>query len=215
MISKKYLNFRTYQQGLTLLELVVVIAMIGVLVIAAFGFLNPAAQFQKSDDGKRKSEIAQITTALDTYYNDYSCYPATIPFGSQWIVSGTTYMAQVPQSQDCLGGDGSACYLYAAAGACPQWNVIFAKMSSPSSNGNSCALAQACLPQNYSDEWYCTVSGNVDCSVLSTYSLPVDDEQFCPANQRNYRCTGGASSQCNSVPDGTGTYCASNCDGAC
>lgn len=202
-----------YQKGLTLLELVIVITMVGILLIAAFGFLNPFEQFQKAKDSQATSDVAQITTALDVYYNDNSCYPSTIPFGEEWKEGETVYMPLVPEGDNC-SSDGSACYLYAVNGSCPQWNVIFAKLSESPKSGNGCELAEACLPQNYTDEWSCIVSGNVDCSSLSTFSLPEEGEEFCPAQELNYGCT-GAPPRCNILPAGTGTYCSSNCDGNC
>jgi len=80
------------QQGFTLIELLVVIAIIGLLSTLAVVALNNARM--KSRDAKRISDIKQIQTALELYYNDANAYPATL--GSS-IISGTvTYMAVVP-----------------------------------------------------------------------------------------------------------------------
>ena len=224
--NQKYGKY--FEKGLTLLELVVVIAMIGVLVIAAFGFLNPFAQLQKADDGQRKNDLAQIKTVLDTYYNDMSCYPTSVPFGQMWSVNNTTYMPKVPQGNDCATNPES-CYIYIAESTCSQWNVVFTKLSSELETGSVCELDAACLPQNSSANWACTVSGEVDCVTITSFVLPSGQDsgtnspqsptpltptQSCPQGERNYACA-GAPSRCNSVPSGSGTYCASNCDGAC
>lgn len=200
------------QRGLTLLELVVVMAMIGILLFAVFGFINPQRQLKRAHDGQITSDLSQVSVALDTYYNDTSCYPTSLPFGESWQVGITTYMPKVPESPTC-SGDPSTCYIYLAEGSCPQWNVIFARLSDIATGERACSLQSSCLPQNSNEKWTCSVSGNVDCSAVSRFRLP-DEGEACPPTQRHYACT-GAPLRCNSVPSGTGTYCASDCDGAC
>jgi len=80
------------QKGFTLIELLVVIAIIGLLSTLAVVALNNARL--KARDAKRASDIKQIQTALELYYNDANAYPATL---GTTITSGTiTYMANVP-----------------------------------------------------------------------------------------------------------------------
>ena len=80
------------QSGFTLIELLVVIAIIGLLSTLAVVALNNARL--KSRDSKRVSDIKQIQTALELYYNDANAYPANI---TSPIASGSvTYMAAVP-----------------------------------------------------------------------------------------------------------------------
>lgn len=201
------------ERGLTLLELIVIMAMISIFVLSLFSVINPGRQLEKSQDGQRRNEINQIKNALDLYYNDNSCYPTSIPFGEEWRVGNTVYMNEVPKGISCEN-DPSKCYIYFAEGSCPQWNAVFAKLSEPPVRGESCNLEAACLPQNYSDEWICTSSGFVNCGYLSADGLPTADGAFCPSGQRNYSCT-GSPQRCNVVPNGTGTYCSSNCEGSC
>ena len=82
------------QQGFTLIELLVVIAIIGLLSTLAVVALNNARM--KSRDAKRVSDIKQIQTALELYYNDANAYPSAVT-GLGTIASGTvTYMSNVP-----------------------------------------------------------------------------------------------------------------------
>lgn len=69
---KLHLSFLT---GFTLMELLIVIALIAILVIAALTLLNPLKQIQKSWDGKRKTELGQLRKVLEDWYNDKNCYP--------------------------------------------------------------------------------------------------------------------------------------------
>ncbi|MFA6307174.1 MAG: prepilin-type N-terminal cleavage/methylation domain-containing protein [Patescibacteria group bacterium] len=84
------------QQGFTLIELLVVIAIIGLLSTLAVVALNNARM--KSRDAKRISDIKQIQTALELYYNDANAYPATadVTSGGDIAIGTVTYMATVP-----------------------------------------------------------------------------------------------------------------------
>jgi type II secretion system protein G len=61
------------QKGFTLIELLVVIAIIGILSAVVLVSLNSARQ--KSRDARRLSDVRQIMTALEIYYNDNGAYP--------------------------------------------------------------------------------------------------------------------------------------------
>jgi prepilin-type N-terminal cleavage/methylation domain-containing protein len=53
--------------GFTLVELMVAIAVIGILIGAAFTFLNPAAQLKKARDSRRKRELNEYRVGLEAY----------------------------------------------------------------------------------------------------------------------------------------------------
>jgi prepilin-type N-terminal cleavage/methylation domain-containing protein len=63
------------QLGFTIIELVVVIAMIGILAGFLIATIDPIAQIQKGRDGRRKADLAQIQRALEAYYQDNRQYP--------------------------------------------------------------------------------------------------------------------------------------------
>lgn len=224
------------QIGFTLIELLVVIMILASLLVISLTFIDPLKQLNKFNDSKRKEDILQIKTALDTYYNDHNCYPTSLPFGSSWTENGVTYMKKVPEDPDCKN-DPTRCYIYQYSGTCPQWAVVFSKLSKQPQK-SACILSSLshCVPANYDSTWACVVAGNADCSYLSTIDLtsgsatsastptipgqPTDTPTPTPTPTQNscspkrYACTGNPA-RCNVVPEGTGTHCTPNCDGAC
>jgi len=64
------------QRGFTLMELLVVIAIVGILATLAILMFRDAQA--KARDAKRKSDLKNISTALEMYNNDYGKYPIPI-----------------------------------------------------------------------------------------------------------------------------------------
>lgn len=71
------------QKGFTLIELLVVIAVIGILASVVLASLNSARK--KGADAKIKSELKQISTALELYYDRYGTYRVN---GSGYLDNG-------------------------------------------------------------------------------------------------------------------------------
>ena len=82
--------------GFTFIELMLVIAILGILLAFISGnFIN---SLKKGRDAKRKSDLEQIQTALEMYYEDKKVYPSTLLFNTSFAdpLSGKVYMARVP-----------------------------------------------------------------------------------------------------------------------
>lgn len=214
--------------------------MAGVLLSFLLLFINPIKQIEKARDAQRIQNLKQVNNALDSYYNDTSCYPLTLSFGSSWQQGSAVYMSKVPQDPSCYAG-GSCYTLIVDPAACPQWNIIFAKLHSGATNAPTCELEQLsnCTPSNYSSSGYnyCVVSGEVDCAYVSNITLPPNagaptagptpsgtppgstasptPTDVPPGCSMDYSCT-GSPLRCNIIaPAGSGQYCASNCNGNC
>ena len=76
-------------EGFTLIELLIVIAIIGILAVVLLVQLGGSRG--KARDAKRISDIGQIQTAVELYYNDNNKYPADL----NAVVSGG-YMSSRP-----------------------------------------------------------------------------------------------------------------------
>ena len=61
------------KKGFTIIELLIVIAIIGLLATISIVALNGARQ--KGRDAKRVGDIRQVQTALELYFNDKNAYP--------------------------------------------------------------------------------------------------------------------------------------------
>jgi general secretion pathway protein G len=90
--------------GFTLLELLIVIVIIGILAVLIIP--NLVSGPQRARDSQRKSDLRNIKTALETYYNDNNTYPVTggacqpdvgACLGTVFQAGSTPYMKTVPK----------------------------------------------------------------------------------------------------------------------
>jgi len=164
-------------RGFTLIELVVVIAIVSVLFVGVAVMFNPAAQFAKTQNAQRQHDLDEIRTAVETYYDDMGCYPSTINFGQEFSVGNKIYMTKIPEDPKCTSS-GLNCYVYQtdSNSTCPQWNVLYTQLVAPLPPSVTCPLTHIsnnCVPTNYQTIGvnYCVVSGNVDCGIISSVAI--------------------------------------------
>ncbi len=224
--------------GFTLVELLTVIGILSVIVIIAIAIINPLKQIQKVKDAQRESDLNQLFTALDTYYNDKGCYPTVLSD----LTAPPIYIKKIPTDPDAPGVNYN--YLVDSdTSTCPQWfNIITRGYRTPSSS--PCLLEQlneqfagGCLPRNYTTSGYnfCKISGKIDssvCSVITTKILPVLSVTPIPSptptinpNPTPTLVPGGCycvnakydirASNCNLVGSPPYNYCDSGCTIAC
>lgn len=60
---------------MTLSEILVVVAIVGLLVLLAAQSLKPNVQMAKARDARRVSDLKVISTSLEDYLGDHPCYP--------------------------------------------------------------------------------------------------------------------------------------------
>jgi prepilin-type N-terminal cleavage/methylation domain-containing protein len=122
-------------KGFTLIELIIVIAVLAVLFTALLTTINPLEQFKKARDTDRKAALGQIQRALESYFQDHGKYPdssvdykiisdlnsvtSTLSWGDTW----QPYMNVLPKDPKApslsyayyspAGANGQTYYLYA------------------------------------------------------------------------------------------------------
>ena len=81
-------------RGFTLIELLVVIAIIGILSSVVLASLNSARQ--KGRDARRLSDVKQLRTAMDLYYDSTQFYPLTIGTTAASVLVTGGYISTIP-----------------------------------------------------------------------------------------------------------------------
>jgi prepilin-type N-terminal cleavage/methylation domain-containing protein len=116
--------------GFTLIELLVVIAIIGLLSTLSVLALNAARA--RSRDAKRISDVQQLQTALEMYYNDINDYPlaASMSPGMSIAANGTIYLKKIPTPPTPVDGctsmtQTSYAYSYLSTGNIDSYSITY------------------------------------------------------------------------------------------
>jgi len=80
--------FKGPDVGFTLVELLIVIALIAILSVAVLATINPIEQTNKARDAKFKNDTAEVLGALERFYASQNEYP--------WNQVGTTVATGIP-----------------------------------------------------------------------------------------------------------------------
>lgn len=164
------------QSGFTLIEYLVAIGILAGLLGVAIFTLDPFVQVERGRDAQKRQDLQQIKNAMETYYQDTTCYPTEIPFGEKWSAGSDVYMTTVPQDPTCNQLNGQ-CYEYITdtETECPQWGVVFAKLSEvPDQVTTVCPLSSisdTCVPSDYDESWACALAGAVNCELIASTGL--------------------------------------------
>lgn len=69
------------KKGFTMIELLIVIAVLGVLAVAVLSAINPIEQINRGRDTGSRSDAEQLLSAFDRYYTTQERYPWQDPTG--------------------------------------------------------------------------------------------------------------------------------------
>lgn len=134
-------------RGFTLIELVLVIAIIGIMVSLLLFVINPAQQFARARDTSRKIAISQIGDALERYYALTGSYPTSDdPTNFKNTLINTGQIKSFPINptgitNQCNSVDGTGainvngyCYNVSLPDSFPMGAVVYSQMESISEN---------------------------------------------------------------------------------
>jgi prepilin-type N-terminal cleavage/methylation domain-containing protein len=134
--ERGFTTFSSHERGFTLIEILIVTAIISILGVSSIVFFNPLEQIERTRDAQRKHDLGQIQNALEAYYVDNGRYPAAtvdneISFAS-WGEGWNPYIARLPKDPDSpsqsyfyqVADDGAWYRLYAKLERCEDPDVL-------------------------------------------------------------------------------------------
>ncbi|HRN96580.1 MAG TPA: prepilin-type N-terminal cleavage/methylation domain-containing protein [Candidatus Levybacteria bacterium] len=140
----------TSNKGFTLVELLVVIAVLGVLAAGVLVAINPLEQFARGSDTGRKSSITELGRATVAYYTAQGQYFAT---SNSWITTNLKSTGEVKITPNNTYPTGIGCntaanrennYCYATATVAGNIEaIVYARLESGSDRARAgCTTAQ-------------------------------------------------------------------------
>lgn len=129
------------RKAFTLIELLIVIALLGILAAAVLVAVNPGKRTKQARDSIRKSDIGQLATALQTYYTTTGSYPTSL---DDLVTNGDIKKLPTPPNPD--SGAAGYNYGYTPGGCSPGGNpcvnvTLFETLEAP----NNPATDQWCF----------------------------------------------------------------------
>jgi len=90
-----------FMAGFTMVELMIVIAIIGIISVAVLSAINPLEQINKGKDTRYRSDASELLSALERYYANEEEYPWGVASANEQISMSADVVASslVAQSE--------------------------------------------------------------------------------------------------------------------
>ena len=125
------------RKGFTLIELVVVIAILALMVIILTGSIDPILMVAKANDARRKKDLARIKVAFEEYFNDTGCYPTgeiMTRLSNAANCGSSTVFGQWINKWPCDPERRTPYIIVVEDGSCPNWYKIFTNLMNRNDN---------------------------------------------------------------------------------
>jgi len=109
------------QQGLTWIEVLIVITIIGLLAVILLNFFNPLEKRDQATNSRQKSDLDRLAIALEDYYNDKGCYPTEVSCESSKAGDLRPYLGTIP----CDPATGQSYFYNPEDSSCPKYYRIY------------------------------------------------------------------------------------------
>jgi prepilin-type N-terminal cleavage/methylation domain-containing protein len=147
-----YLLIKKIKSGFTLIEVLIVVAILAILTIAVLTSLS--GQRQRAEDAKIKADLNRLQIAFEDYYNDHNCYPPTTWFDGPEDCGSSVFQPYL-SSIVCNSHTGLPYTVTVDSTGC-KWFQLSAQLSiaeiEPGCTGNNCPTTTV----------HKVASGNVD-----------------------------------------------------
>ncbi|MGI6776025.1 MAG: type II secretion system protein [Patescibacteria group bacterium] len=110
-----------YQQGLTWIEVLIVITIIGLLAVILLNFFNPLEKRDQATNSRQKSDLDRLAIALEDYYNDKGCYPTEVSCEASKAGDLRPYLGTIP----CDPATGQSYFYDPEDSNCPKYYRIY------------------------------------------------------------------------------------------
>lgn len=198
--------------GLTLIELIIVIAIITLLIL--IGFMSWRSQFNKAKDTARKDDLQRLSIALEEYFTDNDCYPLAGILDNCGGDELAPYLDSIPCDPV---SNTKYCYI-PGPGACPKYYRLLSSLDYTDDpiitklqcHGDEyCGYESICANAQQSGYNYGVSSLNVP--VLNPTVSPPPSPGASPGaspESGTYACDpSGGENSCNSYADPIGAGC--------
>ena len=115
----------TNSQGLTMIETLIVLGVLGLLAVIFLNYFNPLEKRGRALDARRKSDLNRLSVALEDYYGDHDCYPTELlctPISKAEELK--PYLGLIP----CDPATHRSYYYEPESGDCPQYYRIYTNL---------------------------------------------------------------------------------------
>jgi prepilin-type N-terminal cleavage/methylation domain-containing protein len=160
--------------GFTLVELLIVIAVLGILVTVGIVVLNPVAQLQKSRDAARKATLRDVQNALEQYYTDNGVYPNPNVYASGTCFSAASWNCWNTNPASSMFGPNASTYI-----------------QTMSQDPSFVDQGGACNPGDTTTRGYAYYTADGQSYILVTRLENASDPSIQPGGANYYDGTGG------------------------